>query len=386
MGFGAVITTGTSCQPMDGTVMRWIVEARIEQELSKATAFAIRFEDDLCEGDPEVARRPELKSNTVIGVFVRSQNKYVCLVQGPITRVRTASMVGGTGSWVEVHGEDRRIEMGRVGVQATWKVKASDAAKKLIAAYGFKADCEETRKAYSDEKNALNQRGTDLSFLEEIARKNNLELWLAYGVGGTPDSFVVTPTVNLKSSPPRNASSSATPPLPSPPILQPSGDLVIKVQPPTGDCSTVTRFETHIDYERPSAAHGFAQDVTDGTTQKQDSSPTDATLGDGRSNIVAVDGVKRDALAPPIPDPDEQNLAQEALLTENAWFVEVDCSSTLELLGFAIEPHQILDVQNAGPRLSGPYQVKKVTHVINAADHFIDFKIRANGLRAQGGS
>lgn len=385
MGFGAVITTGTNCQPMDGAIMRWIVEARIEQELSKATAFAIRFEDDLCEGDPEVARRPELQSNSMIGVFVRSKDKFVCLVHGPITRVRTASMVGGTGSWVEVQGEDRRIEMGRVGVQATWKVKASEAAKKLIAAYGFDADCEETRKAYSDEKNALNQRGTDLAFLEEIARKNNLELWLSYGVAGPPDSFSVSPTVNLKSSPPRNAPSSGMAPLPSPPILKPSGDLLIRVQPPGGQCPTVTRFETHIDYERPNAAQGFAQDVSDGTTQKQDSSPADATLGNGRDDIVAIDGVKRTALAPPVTDPDEQFLAQEALLTENAWFVEVDCSSTLDLLGFAVEPHQIIDVQNAGPRLSGPYQANKVTHVINAADHFIDFKIRANGLRAQGG-
>lgn len=386
MGFGAIITTGTGCTPMDGDIMRWIVEARIEQELSKATTFAIRFEDDLCEGDPEVARRPELQSNTVIGVFVRSRNKYVCLVHGPITRVRTASMVGGTGSWVEVQGQDRRIEMGRVGLQATWKGKASEAAAKLIGAYGFQADCEETRKAYSDDQNALNQRGTDLAFLEEIARKNNLEFWMTYDVGGTPDAFVVTPTVNVKSSPPRGASSSGMPSLPSPPILQPSGDLVIKVQPPTGDCATVTRFETHIDYERPNAARGFAQAASDGTTQQQDSSPSDATLGDGRASIVAVDGVKRTALAPTVTDPDEQYLAQETLLTENAWFVEVDCSSTLDLLGFAAEPHQIIDVQNAGPRLSGPYQVKKATHVINAADHFMDFKIRANGLRSGGGA
>jgi hypothetical protein len=36
-----------------------------------------------------------------------------------------------------------------------------------------------------------------------------------------------------------------------------------------------------------------------------------------------------------------------------------------------------------GPRLSGAYQVKTATHVINAADHFIDFKLRANGLRQE---
>ena len=68
--------------------------------------------------------------------------------------------------------------------------------------------------------------------------------------------------------------------------------------------------------------------------------------------------------------------------TEAAWFVTVDCSATLAQLGFAAAPHQVVDVRNAGERLSGPYQVMKAVHVINAADHFIDFKIRANGLRS----
>jgi len=40
----------------------------------------------------------------------------------------------------------------------------------------------------------------------------------------------------------------------------------------------------------------------------------------------------------------------------------------------------IVDVQNATPGLTGAYQVKSAIHVINAADHLIDFKLRANGL------
>ena len=94
---------------------------------------------------------------------------------------------------------------------------------------------------------------------------------------------------------------------------------------------------------------------------------------------MAVDGVERTALAPPVTDPDEHYLAQEALLTEAAWFVQVDCSATLELLGFPPQPHQVVDVQYAGDRLSGPYQVMKATHIVNAADTYVDFKIRANG-------
>ena len=86
MGFGAVITTGDELKPLVDDVMRWIVEVRVEQELSKPTIYAIRFEDDLCEGNPVVAGRPELQAGRVLGIFVKRGDGYECLVHGPITR------------------------------------------------------------------------------------------------------------------------------------------------------------------------------------------------------------------------------------------------------------------------------------------------------------
>lgn len=380
MGFGAILTTGDGFSCLDEEITRWVVEVRVEQELSKPTIYAIRFEDDLCEGNPLVAGRDELQASQVLGIFVRSGSGYECLVHGPITRLRTSSMVGGTGSWVEVRGQDRRIEMDRMAVQATWTGKASEAAERIISAYGYDDDCEETRKDYSDGQNTLNQRGTDLAFLEDIARKNNLELWLSYETSGTPDSFSVDTTVNMRSSPTRTSAPGLSLP-PGPPILRAVGDATVRVQPPPDACASVTRFEAHIDFERPGAARGFAQSADSGEMAEHTTTPADPPLGDERSDIVAVDGVERIALAAPVTDPDEHYLAQEALLTEAAWFVQVDCSSTLELLGFPPQPHQVVDVQYAGDRLSGPYQVMKTTHIINATDSFVDFKIRANGLR-----
>ncbi len=383
MGFGAIITSGSEFRPLDEEVMRWVVEVRVEQELSKPTQFAIRFDDDVCGGDPLVANHRALRQNTLIAVFVTAGDDFECLVHGPITHVRTSSMVGGSGSWVEVRGLDRRVELDRIGVQASWTGKASDAARGLLTAHGLNADCEETRKYYSEGQHALNQRGTDLEFLESIARKNDLEFWLDYEVEGSPEAFSVVTNAHLKSSPPRPNAAAANLP-PAPPVLRPAGGLEISVQPPAGECATVTRFDAQIDFERPSSARGTVQQAESGTTVLQSASPGDDALGEGRDAIVTVDGVVRTALGPPVTDPDEHHLAQQALLTEASWFVEVDCSTTLELLGFVAAPHQIVDVKHAGERLSGPYQVTKTTHVINATDHFIDFTIRANGLREAG--
>jgi hypothetical protein len=377
MGFGAILTTGDEHALMPEAVTRWIVEARVEMELSKATRFALRFEDDLCEGNPAVAARPELQANAMVGIFISVQGATTCLVAGPITRVRTSSMVGGTGSWVEVHGEDRRVEMGRVGIQDVWTGRASDAARTLLAGYGFTPDVEDTRIVYADEAHALNQRGTDLAFVEGIARSNNLEFWLSYDVASTPLGLRLAAThAHLKSSPPRAASGP-----PAAPVLVADAGLVIDVQPPPEHCVSVSRFDARIDYERPTAARGFAQALDNGQATPQDSSAPDATTTPEAAALARIHHGSRSVLTPTLTDPDEQALAAEAQLTEAAWFVEVDCSTTLACMGHPILPHQLIEVRHAGDRLSGTYQVKTATHVINATDHYIDFKLRANGLR-----
>jgi hypothetical protein len=378
MGFGAIITGGEAFTVLD-SIMPWIVEARVEMELSKPTKFAIRFEDDICDGKFEVANDPALQSDQMIGIFVRSRDTLNCLVFGPITRVRNSSMVGGTGSWVEVHGEDRRIVMNRVGVQATWTGRASDAARQILDAYNLEPEVEATRKEY-DEQHALNQRATDLAFLEDIARRNVMEFWLEYDVSEVPGTggIACTPQAKLKTSPPVGGFQIVA----APPVLSASNGYVIDVHPPVGQCIKVTRFDVRIDYERPNSAQGFAQSQTSGDSVTNNGEATLEPVTPDWSSIRQIDGVERKPIDDPNPDPDDQYLAEQAMLTEAAWFVEVDCSSTLEMIDFVVRPHLIVTVNYADPRLSGAYQVKTATHVINAADHFIDFKLRANGLRS----
>ena len=383
MGFGAVITRGDDFTVVED-IMPWIVEARVEMELSKPTRFALRFEDDLCEGDPEVAENDALRANEMIGVFVSVDNALHCLVFGPITRIKTSSTTGGTGSWVEVHGEDRRAIMSRIEQQVTWTGRASDAARAILSAWSIPAKVEDTLKDYKDSKNGLSQRATDLAFIEDIARKNLLEFWLEYGpVESKSDGKLACPYLaRLESSPPAGT-------MPAPvPALVPEGDYIIDLHPPPDKCVKVTRFDAKVDFERPSAAKGFAQSAETGKElEAPKEEPVEPLSPDWDKMDKAGGEVTRTAVAPAeATDEDEQGLAARAMLLEASWFVEVDCSATLEMLEFCVKPHMIVDVQHAGTRLSGAYQVKSATHVINAADHFIDFKLRANGLPAPKGT
>jgi hypothetical protein len=384
MGLGAIITGGENFTVLED-IAPSVIEARVEMELSKPTKFAIRFQDDICEGEPVVASHDALKAEQMIGIFVSTGNALHCLVHGPITRVRSSRMLGGSGSWYEIHGEDRRVLLNRVGIEASWPMKASAAAAAILDSHLLDYEVQETRKNY-DEQHPLNQRATDLAFLEDIARRNAMEFWIDYHIAPQPPGAATIDCGSmfmLKTSPHVDNGAAA---VPGPPVLTLSGDYSINVNPPADQCPKVTKFEMRLDFERPNSAQGFAQSRSGETVDNQGQSEQAATTP-GSQTLPEISGVTRRTLVDPTPDPDEQYLTQQATLTEAAWFVEVDCSTTLEMLDFVVKPHMIVAVQYADSRLSGNYQVKSATHVINAADHFMDFKLRANGLPApQAGS
>jgi hypothetical protein len=270
--------------------------------------------------------------------------------------------------------------MKRVGVRATYVGRASAAASSILTAYGFTPWTQDTLIQYDGQKKQLTQRGTDLAFIEDIARRNNMEFWIEYAAERAPvsDRIKLTETAKLRTSPLRAQPGD----VPQVPTLVPDAGLVLRLNPPRDKCPSINRFDTRIDFEKPTAASGF---VMSGDQDKQvvaqivtDAAPVDS------GKLVPVDGVKREVIAPPEVSKEEAFLAQDAIVFEQSWFVEVDCSATLEQLDFLIRPHQIVEVANAGDALSGGYQVMKATHVVTSTDHFMDFTIRANGLGGVG--
>ncbi|MGD1875868.1 MAG: hypothetical protein ACFB13_00030 [Kiloniellaceae bacterium] len=377
MGFGATITTGDANAPLRPELAQWLVEARVEQELSKPTRFAVRFEDDICGDQPAVAGAPELRPNTVIAIIAPAGNQRYCLVRGRITQVKCSTRFGGQGSWLEIHGEDRRVEMDRVCVQAAWTGRASDAASQILAAYGFTPEVEQTTTVYAEDGNTLSQRDTDLGFLEKIASENSMELWVAYEVSGgdTPLSTAVSvaETAKLQTSP----SPGANPGPPLPPVLVPSGTPTIRVNVSGDDCPNVTSFNAEVDSERPNAARGATVNARDGQVDDAGGESVQPPIDDG-AGLVQIDGVERTICVASPGDSEEQRRRQQAALTEASWFVEATASTTAHMLNGVLAPHEVVAVTGAGAQLSGAYQVKEVTHVVNASDHFMDVKLRSN--------
>lgn len=383
MSFGAIITFGEGNAPLPGAVSQWLTEIRVEEELSKPTKFAIRFEDDLCGDAPAVEGRPELATNTVISVLVPDGNATACLVRGRITMLKTSSQAGGSGSWVEAHGENK-VEMDRDTVQATWEGDEDQIVTSILLGYDFSPEVHNVQSKTYTQAEQLNQRGTDLALLDKIAAENGVDFWISYTVTPPPPlppdaGYEIIEQANFRISPevPDNA-------------LFDIGDFALeafdatapelRISVPEGQCPNVNVFNAQIDAERPNRARGAAIDAESGSIDETETSADPSTAGEGRE-LDDLDGVTRTIVTSGPGDGTDQQRRDDAALREASWFAEANVSTTAQLLQRrVIRPHQIVNVVGAGPRFSIPWQAKTVTHVVTAADHMMDLTLRSNFL------
>ena len=146
MAYGFVITTGDADLRLSERLFNLIAEVRVEQDMSKPTKFAVRFEEDICDGDRQALSATEIEPGTKVAVLVPgSDDSLVCLVQGQVTKFKSSAVTGGPGSWLEIHGEDLRAALSRETVTATWTGTAAGIAESVFAMHAIESevkDCE----------------------------------------------------------------------------------------------------------------------------------------------------------------------------------------------------------------------------------------------------
>ena len=381
MGFGAIIAIGENNTPLDRDLAGCIAEVRIEQKLDEPAQFAVRFIDDLEDGRLRHANDERLAIDTVVSVIVEVADQLVCLVRGPIVEHKSEMTIGGPGSWFEIHGLDRRDLLDRICVQATWTGRASDVARQILGQAFDELDVEDTTRVYEEGRETLNQRTTDLEFLQQLAKRNNLHLWLTYDCARSSigSGFQVTETAHFASSPRRPQGASGA--LASAIQLVPTTELALRVHVPGRECPNVTAFQVSTDGDRPSryrAGSMTTEEARPGTTDATDPQPS---AGAGAQRLGQIGGVVRELCMPGSGDPEETQTEGEAALTAAGWFVQATASTTRHLLGGVLRPHDVVAAVGVGPRLGqSAFRVREVTHVINAAEHFMDLRLESNSL------
>lgn len=390
MGFGVIIASGNDNKQLPDELMGCLAEVRVEQSLDRPTRFAMRFQEDYNEdGQPRIVEAGELAPERMITIAVPEQDEegdgLKCLVRGPITEIKSSFAQGGPGSSFEAHGMDRRVEMDRVCVRRAWEGKVSGAAESILSSYGFEREIQETTKEYSTKTTTLNQRHTDLCFLQRAARQNNLCFWIAYKCTLNPldpsgGSLEIEETAKFTSSPPRPDGSVSTPPPPSRIPLVATTKVRLVVNPPPEECQTVSSFDLNFDVERPASFEGQAVDDRTARLDPTDAEDRQPPVVKGGQDLADIAPSERRFCVDSPGDQLELRNRSESALTDSGWMLNATASTTAHMLGGVLMPHDVVEVANVGTRHSGPYQVSQVTHTINGADHHMEIQLRRNAI------
>jgi len=319
---------------------------------------------------------------------VKDGDEIKCLVRGPITEREWSAMLGGPGSWYEVRGQDRRVELDRKRQRRGWVGFESDVAATILKEHKFpRTRIQKTGKRYGTANQngeptteTLNQRDTDEIFLCQIARRNSMCFWIEYdcqrnGLDPSGESLKIEDIANLRSSPLR-------PDAESPPDFQEiklnrEVNITLRVNVVKDKCQNVTAFNIWEDLERPTKFNGTAIDVMTATSNSIEAQDLQPPLAKGGETLDRCN-LNRDVWITTAGDIVELLRKANSALTEAGWFIKATASTTAHMLGGVLLPHDEVEVEGLGNDHSGCYQVRAVTHVINAADHFMDLELRRN--------
>ncbi len=393
MGFGAIVASGEKNKLLPNEILNCITEVRVEQYLDQTTQFAIRFQEDIVDGEPMIMKAPELQCEQMIAIAAPAGDALKCLVRGPITDVKCSITRGGPGSWYEIRGQDRRIELDRQCHRKAWTGRASEASTNILSKL-FKTYIAKTNLIYGSPRSGanqatqtLNQRCTDAAFIHKIARQNNFHCWIEYecqlnSLDLTGQLLKITEKANLKPSPPRpNGVLGNAAPITELLKLVPTVAVALRVnvKEENQQGRNVTSFELDINTEQPNQFSGTT--INEGDLREDKTSANDPQPPIRKNGRTLADcEAQRDFCVTTAGNQTEMQNRAESTLTAAGWYVKATASTTAFMLDDVLVPHDVIEVEGLGTTHSGPYQIETVTHVINAADHFMDLKLRRNAI------
>lgn len=348
MGLGILVKVGGAVDPE--LAAAGLVE--VHERMGEPTTYRLRYAVDIIEDDLPPLVDPRLGPGSELSIVVPVDTEEQVLVLGPVHGQRARLQHRGTGSWVEVLGSDRSVEMDREVKAQIWDgTTASDVVRAIVSEYDLEADIEDTSAQFVEATHTLVQRDTDLRFVRRLARRYGYLFWLTTDATGRS-------TAHLR-----------RPPLDG----EPAATLVINRTNPT-----VSSLDVAWDVERPTSA--VAAQVSLNDKQDLDGSVAVSPLAAlGTEPLGSIAGGTRtvQVIAPADEAGDLVQRAEGALI-EAGWFVRAVCETSLSVLGQLVRAHTIVEVQGAGSRHSGKYFVGGVRHRIDASAHGMEVELYRN--------
>jgi hypothetical protein len=338
------VAVNLTSAPVEG-----VTEVEVLETLGRPVQFRVRVDLPIVDGDFPVLRNDDLGPDQIVSVVTGGQ----CMVRGVITGHRVHLGGDDASSSLDIVGSDRLIEMAREEKVAVWSgVRASDAVSAICATYTFLPDVMATTETYAPNSHELLQRGSDLDFVQMLARRLGANFWLSSDLAGVETAHFQRPQLDA------------------------SPDLALKLH---IDDANLDSAELWWDADRGTTAQAAGLDLSalgrfDGNAA---SSPLPASVGTRLADVVSQ---PRTRLTTAPGDTSAALLERtEGLLVADEMFVRARVNTTAERARGVVRAHRVVHLDGVGFRHSGHWLVTSVHHVMDAVSHRMTIELARNG-------
>lgn len=261
-------------------------------------------------------------------------------------------------SVLNVVAMDPTVLMNLEQVVKPWPNRSdSDVAREIFTSpnYGFLPVIDQTNWRRQENDQTMIQRGTDIQFLQELAKRNGFEVYVeTNGLTGVVEGHFHAPRLNLP----------------------PQGVLSVNMR----DATNVNSFNARFDMLRPTTVQSANLDAESGedqetevSTSKRTSLGQQPTLNCEKQRRVLPSGTG-------LVRTGEQQANAQALADESAMAITADGELNTVAYGGVLRAKRPILVRGAGDQFSGTYYVERVNHILTTESYRQTFSLRRNAL------
>jgi len=237
----------------------------------------------------------------------------------------------------------------------------SDVANSIFSSPEYKfapiVDATSWRRQENDQ--TMIQRGTDIQFLQQLARRNGFEVYVeTNGLTGIVEGHFHAPRLNLP----------------------PQGVLSVNMR----DATNVNSFNARFDMLRPTTAQATNLDVESREDQQaQANSSRQASLG----RETALSSQRQRRVLPSqtgLARAGELQAFAQAVADQSSLAITADGELNTVAYGGLIRAKRPILVRGAGKQFSGTYYVERVHHVLTPDSYKQNFTLRRNAVGLSG--
>jgi len=292
---------------------------------------------------------------------------------GYITAVNLDLQSDPGQTFIQVQGMDSSVLLSLEEKVARYpNLSDSGIVQQILGGYGVPVQADSTATTHQENDTTVVQRGTDLDFVRELARRNGLEFYFETGkASGQPTAYFRAP--QLEGTPQK--------------------DLAIQF----GDESNLRSFSARLDGLRPLSVKMVQQDVQANSNNSAQVSDTQLTkLGARDANdliggplgslVSAQDAPAQTRLRnSPTSDATEMQTMAQAVRDASGWFIVAQGEINSQAYQAALRPRRLVLVKGAGATYSGKYYVTRVTHQLTGDGVYVQkFEARRNARDLDG--